>query len=346
MSSLPWSQFYWADWERDPGLRMCSYAAKGLWMDMLCRMDASTERGFLLAGDRAATNAEIAKMVGGERRTVERLIGELEAQRVLSRDGRAAIYSRRMCRDAAISRRNAENGKLGGNPQLANNNDLEKKAVNPPVKRVSQANGTRGVGKSVKPDTDTESEKKDSVLRTGKDAALDPQKILWNEGLATIRVLTNSDAGPARKLLGKLVNLAGAHHAELLALVRRAEIEQPDNPHAWLLAGATGLNGHAAQSLPFPDALPPGVTTEARTGRLVAGGLYLEEVADAACEAAGIPTTEARRHWSAVVGWAEAEKSKFDIVTAIRRVAERPGYTPPGTLKFFDRAVREQRSAP
>lgn len=343
MSNLPWSKFYWADWERDPGLRACSYAAKGLWMDMLCRMDASTERGFLLAGDRAATNAEIAKMVGGERRTVERLIGELEAQRVLSRDGRAAIYSRRMCREVAISRRNAENGKLGGNPQLANNNDLDKKAVNPPVKRVSQANGTRGVGKSVKADTDTESDKKDSVLRTGDTSPPDPKKMLWKEGLATIRVLTNLADGPARRFVGRLLDASHSDHERLLKLVKRCETEQPDSPQAWLMAAAKGLNGHAQPSCLFDDVLPPGVTKEARTGKLVAGGLYLEETAEAACEAARLPLADVRRHWPAVVDWAKADCTKFQITSAIRAVADRPNYVPPHSLKFFDRAVRERR---
>ncbi len=132
--NLPWGKFYWADWSRDAGLRACSYAAKGMWMDMLCHMDASPEKGFLVVGGRAATNAEIAKIIGGERRTVERLLGELEANEVFSRDDRGAIFSRRMTRECDISRRNIANGKLGGNPQLKKNNDLSVKSVKPPVK--------------------------------------------------------------------------------------------------------------------------------------------------------------------------------------------------------------------
>ena len=314
-------------------------------MDMLCRMDASPERGFLLSGDRAATSSEIAKMVGGERRTVERLIAELEAQRVLSRDGRGAIYSRRMCRDDAISRRNADNGKRGGNPELLKNNALQEKELNPVVKRVSQPNDIEGVGKSVKADKDIDKEKEEPVLRTEAKSPDDPMKLLWSEGVRIVRVLTNLDQGPARKFVGKLVNLADADHAGLLALIRQAETQQPDSPQAWLTAGARALNGQAVSMDPLPDALPPGVTTEARTGKLVAGGIYLEEVAEAACEAAGISVAESRRHWPAVIAWAEADSdlTKYQIVTAIRRVAERPGYTPPTSMKFFDRAVREQR---
>ena len=187
------------------------------------------------------------------------------------------------------------------------------------------------------------SPKKEPVLRTEAKPPDDPMKTLWGEGLAIVRVLTRLDQGPAKKLLGKLVNLANADHARLLALIRRAETEQPDGPQAWLIAGATALNGAATSSDLFPDALPPGVTREARTGKLVAGGVYLEEVADAACDAARIPLAEARRHWHTVVAWAEADLTKWQIVTAIQRVTDRPNYTPPNSLKFFDRAVREQR---
>jgi hypothetical protein len=134
MKRMQWSKFCWADWERDPALRTSSYAAKGLWMDMLCQMDANPERGFLVIAGRAATSAEIARMVGGERRMVERLIGELEANGVFSRDERGAIFCRRMTRDDAISRRNIANGQLGGNPILIVNKGLGEKPVNIPLK--------------------------------------------------------------------------------------------------------------------------------------------------------------------------------------------------------------------
>ena len=139
MNNLPWSKFYWGDWARDAGLRACSYAAKGLWMDMLCQMDASRERGFLIVGNRAATPHEIARIVGGERRTVERLLRELEANGVFSRDDRSVIFSRRMTRECDISRRNIANGKLGGNPILIKTNSLDKNPVNQPDKAEAEA---------------------------------------------------------------------------------------------------------------------------------------------------------------------------------------------------------------
>ena len=153
LKDLPWSKFYWADWSRDAGLRACSYAAKGLWMDMLCQMDASPERGFLIVGNRAATPHEIARIVGGERRTVDRLLNELEANGVFSRDDRNAIFSRRMTRECDISRRNIANGKLGGNPVLKKTNGLDKKPVNQPDKAETET------------ETETETERLPPPLR-------------------------------------------------------------------------------------------------------------------------------------------------------------------------------------
>lgn len=92
------SRFCQSYWSRDPGLRACGYAAKGLWMDMLCQMDASDEVGFLVIAGRPATVTEIAKLVGGDRRAVGRLVVELEANGVFSRDERGAIYSRNLAR--------------------------------------------------------------------------------------------------------------------------------------------------------------------------------------------------------------------------------------------------------
>jgi hypothetical protein len=132
--AMPWSKFCWADWMCDAELSLCSLAAQGLWMRMLCQMDASNERGFLVSGGRATTPAEIAKLVCCDRRTVERLLVELEERRVFSRDDRGAIFSRRMTRDDAIARRNATNGQRGGNPVLLKNKDISDLPVNPQVK--------------------------------------------------------------------------------------------------------------------------------------------------------------------------------------------------------------------
>ena len=44
---LPAFQFYPGDWRKDPNLCRCSHAAKGVWIDMICLMHETEERGVL-----------------------------------------------------------------------------------------------------------------------------------------------------------------------------------------------------------------------------------------------------------------------------------------------------------
>jgi hypothetical protein len=44
----PWRKWYPQDWRADAPLRMCSFAARGLWIDLLGLMHESTPVGFLL----------------------------------------------------------------------------------------------------------------------------------------------------------------------------------------------------------------------------------------------------------------------------------------------------------
>lgn len=44
----PWFKFFGRDWRSNAKLRLCSYAARGLWADMLTLMAEATPRGFLL----------------------------------------------------------------------------------------------------------------------------------------------------------------------------------------------------------------------------------------------------------------------------------------------------------
>lgn len=98
-------------WMRDPGVRTCGLAARGLWFDALCLMWESSKRGYLQhANGQPMTPAQLARAVGASAEQVEALLGELEAADVFSRTEAGVIYSRRMTRDAAPkpSRRKAE----------------------------------------------------------------------------------------------------------------------------------------------------------------------------------------------------------------------------------------------
>jgi hypothetical protein len=108
------SNFFWSDWQSDPGLRLSSFAARGLWMDMLCI--AAQAKGMVEIGGNPLTDGMVAKAIGGDPKEVAELISELEKNNVFSRDRRGCIYSRRM-RKSEINR---SNGALAGPKKLLN----------------------------------------------------------------------------------------------------------------------------------------------------------------------------------------------------------------------------------
>lgn len=123
--STPWLKFYPSDWRADPALRMCSLAARGLWMEMLCLMHEATPRGHLLVNGRAITSAQLASLVGMDAGSVDVLLSELEQAGVFSRKKNDVIFSRRMEKDENKSRKSRENGKMGGNPSLCKETEIE-----------------------------------------------------------------------------------------------------------------------------------------------------------------------------------------------------------------------------
>jgi len=118
MSGITWTKFFWSDWQSEPALRLCSYAARGLWMDMLCIAAAHDPIGYVAVAGRGLDETSIARMTGGQESEVRDLLGELERNGVFSRDRQSRIYSRRMVADAKKAAIARKNGKLGGNPSL------------------------------------------------------------------------------------------------------------------------------------------------------------------------------------------------------------------------------------
>lgn len=114
----PWFKFYPSDWRGDAGLRQCSYAARGLWIDLITIMHEANSYGFLLVNGKPQDARKIAAMLGGTERQVEKLLEELEAAGVFSRDDDGTIYSRRMLKDKEKAERDRANGQRGGNPDL------------------------------------------------------------------------------------------------------------------------------------------------------------------------------------------------------------------------------------
>jgi len=112
----PWIKFFPADWLHGTDLRLVSLAARGLWIDLLCRMHDCTPRGYLVVAGRPLAVEEIAILTGIEVSTARVLLSELEERKVFSRDENGAIFNRRMVREGEVSNVRSEAGKKGGRP--------------------------------------------------------------------------------------------------------------------------------------------------------------------------------------------------------------------------------------
>ncbi len=115
----PWMKFYPADWRGDPRLRLCSLAARGLWIDLMSYMHEGEPYGYLTIDGAQPDRHGIAALVGRPLPEVRKALSELEARRVFSRAPNGALYSRRMVRDKARAEQDAANGRTGGNPRLS-----------------------------------------------------------------------------------------------------------------------------------------------------------------------------------------------------------------------------------
>jgi hypothetical protein len=86
MSGTISTRWFWSDWMSDPGLRACGYAARGLWMDMLCIAGSNKdEYGFLSLNGRRLEPDDIARITNGDPREVRSLLDELGKNGVFSR---------------------------------------------------------------------------------------------------------------------------------------------------------------------------------------------------------------------------------------------------------------------
>ncbi|WP_343711891.1 hypothetical protein [Inquilinus sp.] len=116
---IPYFRFYTTDWRGDIPLRMCSYAARGLWIDLLTLMHESDRPGHLLIAGQPPSPRQLASLLGGSEKEIRKLLAELEHAGIFSLDPETgAVFSRRMVRDKAKEERDRENGRGGGNPKL------------------------------------------------------------------------------------------------------------------------------------------------------------------------------------------------------------------------------------
>lgn len=128
----PHSSWFWNDHDNEPGLRLCSLAAHGLWMRLLAIAARSPEHGIVQIGDQPSTLETVLPFIArGTAETVETvraLIDELLTSGTASLDRKGRIYCRRMVRDAGLSKKRSESGKKGAEVTNGNNKRNERLA--------------------------------------------------------------------------------------------------------------------------------------------------------------------------------------------------------------------------
>lgn len=198
----PWLKFYTTDWRSDPRLRMCSVAARGLWIEMICLMHEAEPYGHLLVSGKAPSTAQLAVLVGAAVEEVAACLEELRAAGVFSTTKGRVIYSRKLERMANRARKSRENGKKGGNPTLCSETEKTDQVNLPDKGRLKTQNPEARIQKySVPYGTDA----------GGVDAApsaadeveeFDPAKILFQSGVAFL-VRHGIAESSARSVIGR-----------------------------------------------------------------------------------------------------------------------------------------------
>jgi hypothetical protein len=258
MPSRPWLRWYPGDWRADPRLRMCSLAARGLWIELLGFMHEAEPYGHFIVGGAAPSEREIAKLVGASISEAKRCVLELRNSGVFSTNPEGVIYSRRMVRDREKAERDRINGGAGGNPKLRPPNGIEDGAgltpnsarldhsvnrldnggVNPPYWPPDKAARAHAPGFQ-KPDTKLKGSE-GSNEPSAATPALDSRKEVFDRG----RAILGRNAGG---MITNLLRHCDGDCQRVLEVLRRAESKsEPREYLGAVLRGDTGVRADEA----------------------------------------------------------------------------------------------------
>lgn len=124
--------FYTGDWIKCPELRVLSPDVRGLWMDMLCYMWESVERGVMaMPNGQPCTKEDVVRIIGLDSSGSTGWLDVLIENKVCEVREDGAIYSRRMVKDNLISAKRRLAGKKGGESTKAKV-FIPKKEATPP----------------------------------------------------------------------------------------------------------------------------------------------------------------------------------------------------------------------
>lgn len=109
---LAWAKYHFRDFRNEPTLKFCSLEAVGLWSLILTWLWDCDEPGVLKIRGKAVSDKQLAVLLGRPEDEVVKALRELEDAGTFDRQG-GAICSRRMLRDARVSKARSEAGSEG-----------------------------------------------------------------------------------------------------------------------------------------------------------------------------------------------------------------------------------------
>lgn len=146
---LPYFNFYPADWLTDLSLRLCSAETRGVWIDLLCHMSLSQERGYLILNGHVLDAKGIQKLSNISPKRFKKVFEELTSFGILRTDENGRFFSKRMIGDERLRQIRREVGKKGGNPNLKKSvEDLVNDKVEDLVNQNTNQNSTLSKSKS------------------------------------------------------------------------------------------------------------------------------------------------------------------------------------------------------
>ena len=92
MSGLPWTMFFFNDWQTEPGLKLCSLAAQGLWMRMLCIASQHEPPGYVAFNGKRLSVENLAALTATSAKDIAPLLVELEQFHAFSQSISKAEY--------------------------------------------------------------------------------------------------------------------------------------------------------------------------------------------------------------------------------------------------------------
>lgn len=106
------------DWMSDSRLRLCSAGARGLWIDIMCLMYLSNERGYLLVDDTVLDEEMLQRTLGYDAIEFDKCFTELIKYNIIKKDDKNRYFCKSIVEAQKLSEKRSVSGKLGGNPNL------------------------------------------------------------------------------------------------------------------------------------------------------------------------------------------------------------------------------------